>query len=238
MRQVFLYFDNRFATDLSLVFHAANMVMRHAVNRAVTARVKTSPAAFEMFNSLLHDGNFMNMLQEAQDDPQGKAAREVVSKVIGFINLSASKIPWGSRERAAEMAKLIADSRYGGPSSIFYSVSPDDVHNATTIRWATPYTGANSFPALSPPGFFQALRGNTTAERMAFAPDGLHTFAMDETSLQLLAAKNPIACAITFDHLVQNVHLNLIGLSSDRKKDTAVDARPIGMLSPRSYRSD
>ena len=41
-RQVFLYYDNRFAQDLALLFHVANVKMRHAVNRAVGARVKSS----------------------------------------------------------------------------------------------------------------------------------------------------------------------------------------------------
>jgi hypothetical protein len=45
---------------------------------------------------------------------------------------------------------------------------------------------------------------------------------MDETSLQLLAAKNPVACAITFSHLANNVRKNLIGLSNDRLKDVSL----------------
>ena len=58
---------------------------------------------------------------------------------------------------------------------------------------------------------------------------------MDEASLQLLAAKNPIACAITFDHLVENVRTNLIGWSDGRLVDTLISAinpnkaRPKGM---------
>ncbi len=40
---------------------------------------------------------------------------------------------------------------------------------------------------------------------------------MDETSLQLFA-KNPVARAITFNHLVANVHSNLLGLSNERLK--------------------
>ena len=230
MRQVFLYFDNRFAHDMSFVFHAANMMMRHAVNRAVTARVKTSPEAFAKFTELVHDGNFLQMLEDARADPKGKTAREVVSKVIGFINLSAGKIPWGSRERASELGKLIADTRYAGPSSIFYSVSPDDVHNDTTIRLATPHTSCNSFPAQVDPGFYNALRGGGLRERMAYAPDGLHTLAMDETSLQLLAAKNPVACAMAFEHLVRNVRGNLIGLANDRLKDDLISDRRIGQI--------
>ena len=228
MRQVFLYFDNRFAHDMSFLFHAANMMMRHAVNRAVTARIKTSPEAFAKFKELLHDANFLQMLEDARDDPKGKAARDVVAKVIGFINLSAGKIPWGSRERAVEFTKLLADTRFAGPSSIFISVSPDDVHNAMTIRLASPHTSSTSFPAKPDPGFYKALSRGTTTERMAYTPDGLHTFPMDETSLQLLAAKNPVACAITFEHLVQNVHSNLIGITADRLSDDLLEKRPKG----------
>ncbi len=102
-RQVFLYFDNRFAHDLALLFHAANMLMRHAVNRAVSAKVMTRPEAFEKVKEILHDGDFLEKLDAARDDPKGPAAREVVSRVIGFINLSASSVSWGSHERAADV---------------------------------------------------------------------------------------------------------------------------------------
>ncbi len=219
-RQIFLYFDNRFAHELSLLFHAANMIMRHSVNRAVSVRVKTNPVAFKKFAETVHDGDFMQKLEDAMADPEGKSAREVVARVIGYINLSASNVPWGSRERAAEAGKLIADHRYTGP---------DDVHNPTTIRWAMPYLGEASIPAIVTPEFLQALRGNQASERTALNEDGSVLHAMDETSLQLLAAKNPIACAITFDHLVQNMRKNLIGATNDRLKDTPVQERKKGV---------
>ena len=38
-------------------------------------------------------------------------ARAVLKRVIGFINLAAKAVPWGNRERAAEMTKLMADHR-------------------------------------------------------------------------------------------------------------------------------
>jgi len=230
-RQVFLYFDNRFAHDHTLLFHAANMLMRHAVNRAVSAKVMTRPEAFEKFKEILHDGDFLDKLDAARNDPKGPAAREVVSRVIGFINLSGSSVPWGSRERGGEMAKLIADHRYSGPSSMFISVAPDDVHNATAIRMGTPYTGEGTFPALVPPEFLAALRGQKPSERTASAADGSITYAMDETSLQLFAAKNPVACAITFNHLIANVNTNLLGLSNERKKDTLFAERDSGFQS-------
>jgi hypothetical protein len=204
------------------------MLMRHAVNRAVNAKVKKSADAFKKFAAIIHDGDFLALLESARENPKGPEAREVVTRVIGFINLSASSVPWGSRERAAELSKLIADHRYAGPSSIFYSVAPDDVHNATGIRWSIPYTGPKAFPAVVPADFLAALRGQTATERTSYAPDGSVSFAMDETSLQHLAAKNPIACALVFQHLIDNVHTNLIGLSSERLKDVAMEERPQG----------
>lgn len=228
---VLLYFDNRFAHDLALVFHAANVIMRHAVNRAVCARVKTSGDSFAKFIALIHDGDFLDKLREALNDPKGAAAREVVSRVIAFINLSAGSVPWGKRERAGEMTKLIADHRYGGPGSIFYSIAPDDVHNPTTIRWATPYTGEHTFPAQVLPEFIGALQGRQPSERTVRAADGSILFAMDETSLQLLAAKNPIASAITFHHLMQNVRENLLGVTAGRLKDHPMATRRTGTFS-------
>jgi hypothetical protein len=227
-RIVFLYFDNRFAHNLPLLFHAANIIMRHAVNRAVTARVKTSGNAFAKFSALIDDKDFLEKLIESRNDPKGAAAREVVSRVMAFINLSSSSVPWGRGERAGETTKLIADHRYAGPGSIFYSMAPDDVHNPTTIRWAAPYTGEHTFPAQVSPEFLGALRGRQPSERTARAADGSILFEMDETSLQLLAAKNPVACAITFDHLVENVRENLLRLTNGRLKDDPMTTRPTG----------
>jgi hypothetical protein len=226
-RQLFLYYDNRFAHDHALLFHVANMMMRHAVNRAVTAKVKTSADAFQKFTDITQSPDFLQLLELARENPKGPEARQVVTSVIPFINLSASSVPWGSRERAAELSKLIADHRYAGPSSIFHSVAPDDVHNATGIRWSMPYLGENEFPAQVPDEFLKALRGQTSMERTANATDG-SVYAMDENSLQLLAAKNPIACALVFNHVIDNVRTNLIGLSSERLKDVAMEKRNQG----------
>ena len=207
--------------------------MRHAVNRAVNAKVKTSADAYQNFAEIIHDKDFLDLLESARENPKGPEAREVVTSVIGFINLSASSVPWGSRERAAELSKLIADHRYAGPSSIFYSVAPDDVHNTTGIRWSMPYKGADKFPAILPADFLTALRGRNPKERTAYATDGSAPLGMDETSLQHLAAKNPVACALVFDHLVENVRTNLIGVSNERLIDVPMETRPQGSpLSP------
>ena len=104
--------------------------------------------AFAKFTELVADAGFLAQLEAARKDPKGRVAREVLKKVIGFINLSAKSVPWGTRERAAEMTKLMADHRSEGAGSIFYSVAPDDVHSMDSIRYATPFVGYGSWPQL------------------------------------------------------------------------------------------
>ena len=38
-RQLFLYHDNRFSKNNTIIFHVANIIMRHAVNRSVHAGI-------------------------------------------------------------------------------------------------------------------------------------------------------------------------------------------------------
>jgi hypothetical protein len=122
------------------------------------------------------------------------------------------------------MRKLIADHRFAGPSSVFFSAAPDDVHNPEAIRWAAPYTGDDKFPAYKPTEFKSAFQGRDPSERTVLVADGTVAYIMNETSLQLLAAKNPVACAITFHHLIDNVRTNLLGWSSGRLKDNLICA--------------
>ena len=77
MRHLFLYFDNRFAHDLPLLFHAANTMLRHAVNRSVGARVKSSKSTFADFFETVNNPEFAAMLDEAKREPKGASTRQV-----------------------------------------------------------------------------------------------------------------------------------------------------------------
>ena len=178
-------YDNRFAHDLPLLFHLANMMLRHAVNKSVGARVKSSSSAFADFVKTINDENFTAMVEEAKGDPNGAAARlvrklprpmptpvhthvhytstglmrmhtlQVTKTVLRFINLSGRNVPWGNRERAGEMTLQMALHRYAGPATVFHTCAPDDVHNPDIIRWAHAFTGYGEFPANSTAEFEQ-----------------------------------------------------------------------------------
>ena len=187
LRHLFLYYDNRFAHDMPLLFHLANTKLRHDVNKAVGARVKSSSEAYAKFKELVADDGFLKLLEEARSDPKGPSARKVLKRVVNFINLSAKAVPWGTRERAAEMAKLMADHRQEGPGSIFYSMAPDDVHSPNVIRYAEPFTRYGQYPHTVDEGFWQTLRGQTADERVQS-----NGHDMSEGALQVAASSHPI----------------------------------------------
>jgi hypothetical protein len=220
MRHMLLYHDNRFAQDLPLsVFHLADVKMRHAVNLAVAARVKTNASSFVEFTALVIDPNFGAKLEAARASPDGPDAREVTEKVLKFIRLSGGSIPLSSSQiKGSDMIALIAAHRAYGPAGVFLSIAPDDVHDALVIRLAHAHAGGAAFPAVATPEFTAALRAQKPDER---APVGGPQ--MDERTLQKLAAANPVATTLAFDRLIRHVLEHLIGVDPCAKKTSTVD---------------
>ena len=214
LHRMFCYYDARFAHDMALVFHSANVAQRHAVNSAVAVKVQSRPDAFAEFNACVNDETFLRMLQRAKENPKGEEAREVMRKVVSFINCSAARVPWGMRERSAEVTNLIAGQRAHGAASVFYTCAPDDVHQPLAVRLSSAHKNYGVFPnAWRPPfesSFLAALQGGPDKDRVS---DDHH---MDEGSLQKLAAVNPIASVLTFHQVNASLGLSIRPLPSPR----------------------
>ena len=218
LRRMFCYYDARFAHDMALVFHSANVAQRHAVNSAVAVKVQSRPDAFAEFNACVNDETFLRMLQRAKENPKGEEAREVMRKVVSFINCSASRVPWGMRERSAEVTNLIAGQRAHGAASVFYTCAPDDVHQPLAVRLSSAHKEYGVFPNAWRPfdrcrkasSFLAALQRGPDKDRVR---DDHH---MDEGSLQKLAALNPIASVLTFHQVNASLGLSIRPLPSPR----------------------
>ena len=68
--------------DAALLYHCANTKMRHDVNKAVGARVKSNGEAFRQFTELVADPGFLAQLEEARKNPKGRDARQVLKRVV------------------------------------------------------------------------------------------------------------------------------------------------------------
>ena len=158
VRHLMLYYDNRFAQDPALLFHLADVQMRHAVNRAVAARVKSSGDAFREFSETVNSAEYLDLLKAYEADRSADHALKVVKRVCRFMSLTGAKVPHGNEERKAEITHLLARERFSGTASNMLNAAPDDVHMALNNIWAAPYDGPGRFPASPPAEFFEALR--------------------------------------------------------------------------------
>ena len=66
--------------------------MRHEVNQAASAKVHSSDRAFEQFKEAINDEYFQDLLKDAQADPKGVAAQDLLKKVLPFLNTSGKQL--------------------------------------------------------------------------------------------------------------------------------------------------
>ena len=88
-RHLMAYYYNRFAQDMGLLFCLANTRMLHEVNQAVSAKVHSSGRAFEQFKDADNDEDYEDLLKDAQADPKGVAAQDLLKKVLPFLSISS-----------------------------------------------------------------------------------------------------------------------------------------------------
>ena len=83
------YYDNRFTQDMGLLFCLVNTRMRREVNQAASAKAHSSGRAFEQFKEAINDEDLEDLLKDAQADPKGVAAQDLLKKVLPFLNISS-----------------------------------------------------------------------------------------------------------------------------------------------------
>ena len=92
-RQVFMFHDNRFSHNSTMLYHVANTLMRHAVNKAVSVTMRTNANAFEKLQLLINSPDFMSKLRAAKANPKGEEVSEVLRQVMNFLTVSGARVP-------------------------------------------------------------------------------------------------------------------------------------------------
>ena len=221
-RHMMLHHSNVFATNTTLMLLLVNVMQRHAVNRAVGLKVANNPEAFAKFLELVADPEFTTLLQIGMKNPKGKEAHDIFTKVLPFISLSGKYVPWGSLERASLVGDILALARRYGPGMNFFSASPHDTHNATTLRLCMHTIGNERFPAHSDPAFLRALQTETLHVYLEDHREAArHIFDValpteQDRCLEQAATRNPVATSAVFLELVDVVMDVLFGLAPSR----------------------
>ena len=152
IRHLFLYFDNRAAHDMPLLFHLASVLLRHAVNSAVGVRVKRDAKKFAAFVELVNRTDFLDLLETASRNAKTREAREVVAKLVNLVNLTGKAVPWGSQERAAEVRRPggVTGTAQAAPSSREQLSAFSTAWPACVRRWSSTWRCiASKAPAAS-----------------------------------------------------------------------------------------
>jgi len=86
------------------------MSVRHT-NISILAACFFFCRAFDQFKEAIIDEDFEDLLKDAQADPKGVVAQDLLEKVLPFLNISGRQVPRGNAERNAEVTKLMAEHR-------------------------------------------------------------------------------------------------------------------------------
>ena len=157
IRHMMFQFHGRFASNLRLIFCLFNQLQRHAVCRAVAAKVKTNPASFTEFAKWVADPTFVEQLRRAQKNPTSRDAKELVKLIRPHISIYDSQIPYSIGQRTSSMGHLYAMCYHFGLPSAFHTFSLDDIHGVLNLRLSMPQFNNMEFPARDA-GFREAMQ--------------------------------------------------------------------------------
>ena len=248
-RHLLLQFTTVAANDAALIFVLANQKQRHSVIRSVNSRVKST--AFEEFFKLTDEPGFWEKLDEAAADPESAAAKGLQNRLVPLLTSAGKDKPWGKLERSAMKGKILGVAARHGDPTVFLTISPDDVHQALSIRLSFPSKG-HTFPAmhganasaatdamldaLRSGGRYGERRDGTRATPSDCAADDARQegqpdrpsdvvlkVTLSEAQLQRLARENAVATSVAYDQMVNEVLQVLVGIPNGTHHRTAVD---------------
>ena len=207
-----------FAQDARFLFTAFNQKQRHCHANSVSNFSLRDPRKMEQLGELCNDSEFRKKVVDAEKDPKGDVAKEVMQTMGPLIRTTGAKTEFSPSARAAAISTLYAYVQHFGCPSVFLTFAPDDVHSVLSIRLANPAASANpnaAFPSTDAGLLEQLKKGATT-----FANVDLTHFG-----LQKLITDNPVAAASTFKAMLEMTYEHLVGIPPDHATRRTV---PIG----------
>jgi len=194
IQHMMFQFHKRMANNHRLIFLLFNQFQRHAVAKIICSKFKTDRKSLKRLGNMVSSPDFREKLREAGKNPKSKLARDLLEKIMPFVELSNSKVPFTKAARKASMSKLIAMKENHEIPSAFITITPDDGHDPNRIRLALPQNNNFEFPA-DPENFLEALQKCDPVYK---------DIPISDTALLELLAKGPIASAEMFSKTISN----------------------------------
>ena len=159
-------------------------------------------------------------------DPTSREAKEIANEVLPLLSLVGKAQPWSRLERGSVVRQILGLAVRHGAPSVFFTISPDDVHQILTIRLSFASSANRGFPSFAAgpidgPGFDAMLNAVKCGGKLHVGDD-VHDFS--EGRVQRSAANNPVATSLVYQRIVDAVLEVLIGLPNERHRKKTDDA--------------
>ena len=211
---------NAAACSSDLLYYLYDVKERHQVIRNFNTKIRKDPTAFRKFANLVVSDKFQNKLKQAVQDPESVEANQVLKIILPILSFGGRNTVAGVLNDITSLERAMAVAKRHGPPTHMLTVTPDDVNTPTSFRLACTSCDNVTFPAIADEAFFDALRQNSDLTTSA----GVR-IPLGYSSRFKAAANNPVAVALEFRALVENILSILLRCPLDIRPSTNGGAR-------------
>ena len=237
-RHLLLQYDCKIAHEIDFLMLLNSQRLRHEAARAFKCRMDLTPQAWRRFRKHREDPEWPQLLQKAKKNPAGPEAKKVRARAFGFLHIAGKTIKGTAAERAACKGELYALARRFGVASVFWTIAFDDVHDPRVLRLSFQSLDNASFPAVAHDFSRQLYNDEVTLRKFInLGVDGAgnvekYDLPIDEAFVQEVAALNPVATSLVYDHLLRIVLEILLGTGeqSASSRTVPIHERVLGIF--------
>ena len=206
IRHILLQYTTVAARDRELLFYLFDYKMRHACMKNLSCKIRSNPKAFKEYASLMNSEEMKSKIKQAARNPEKKDAKEVIRLVSPFLKIGSKNTFCAPLKGDDGLSKTYAMTRRFGPASTFLTITPDDISNPTSFRLAMRSDNNVTFPATCTDDFLDCFRNNEKFVQCCEIKVPTNYSARVKA-----ATSNPVAVALEFQSLMENIMTILIG---------------------------
>ena len=129
-----LFYDQRCAEEINLIFLLFNQLKRHKANSAVAFKIKTAGKIEQEFINQVNEPSFKDSINEAIKNPNTSESRSLKKTLEPLVKITGKNVPWSTYERNDTLGKLYSLTHFFGIGTHFITISPSMRNNILALR--------------------------------------------------------------------------------------------------------
>ena len=129
-----LFYDQRCAEEINLIFLLFDQLKRHKANSAVAFKIKHANSSDQKFINQVNAPHFKQSIEKAIENPNTSESRHLKNTLEPLVKIIGKNIPWSTYERSTTLNKLYALTYFFGIPTHFITISPSMRNNTLALR--------------------------------------------------------------------------------------------------------